>query len=149
MTMLSAKINEKLSEYKKTAPLFLNASLSFFLLIFICYDFVETLFNINLCTHVTKYTVILNFDFSLTIYPHIMPMIKKNKKKYFGFVPLSVDFFFRQTHYLIGIIMICMLIGRKIFPDQTYVLCTRSKKSMCFDQVIKVCKAISYKSFRK
>ena len=30
-----------------------------FLFIFLCYNFVETIFNIDLCTHVTKYMVIL------------------------------------------------------------------------------------------
>ena len=66
--------NKKLSKYKKTAPLFLyfevhmHLNLSF-LFIFLCYTFVETLFNIDLCTHVTKNTVILNFNFSHTIFP--------------------------------------------------------------------------------
>ena len=38
--------------------------------------FVETIFNIILCTLVTKYTDILNFNFSHTIYLHlcIMPL---------------------------------------------------------------------------
>ena len=40
------------------------------------YNFVESIFNNDLCTHVTKYTVILNFNFSHTILSHwrIMPL---------------------------------------------------------------------------
>ena len=33
----------------------------------LCYNFVETIFSMDRCTHVTKYTVILNFNFSHTI----------------------------------------------------------------------------------
>ena len=45
--------------------------ISIFLFIFLSYNFVETLFNIDLCTHVTKHTVILNFYFSHTIFSSV------------------------------------------------------------------------------
>ena len=50
-------------------------SIFLFYHIFLCYGFVETIFNIDLCTLVTKYTIILNFNFLYTIYPQwrIMP----------------------------------------------------------------------------
>ena len=47
-----------------------------FLFIYLYYNFVETIFNIDICTHTTNYTVILNFNFSHIIYPQwrIMPL---------------------------------------------------------------------------
>ena len=59
-TMLSSKIEERS-----------NALLSLFLFIFLSYNFDETIFNIILYTLVTKCTVILNFNFSHTIYPQL------------------------------------------------------------------------------
>ena len=53
-------------------------SILLFIYILFFYATVLLKFNINLCTLVTKYTVILNFNFSHTIYPqwHIMPLLE-------------------------------------------------------------------------
>ena len=60
--MNAAKIKEwKLSKYKKTVPLFLYFEGQIHPYPSVCYTFVEVEFNINLCTLVTKYTIILNF----------------------------------------------------------------------------------------
>ena len=79
MTMLSAKIKKNYQNVKRLPHPFLYFKvkcISVFIFKFLCYNFVETLFNIDLCTHVTKYTVILNFSFSHTIFPRwrIMPL---------------------------------------------------------------------------
>ena len=70
-----------MSKCKKTAPLFLyfEGQMHLYLsvsLYFYAFLFVETIFNVDICTLVTKYRVILNFNFSHTIYPQwrIMPL---------------------------------------------------------------------------
>ena len=69
--MLSANITEqKLSKYKKTAStLFIsrrsNASAYFHVL---CYNFVETIFNMKLNTLSTTYADTLTYNFSLNYY---------------------------------------------------------------------------------
>ena len=55
-----------------------NAPVSIYLFSFSCYRFVEKIFKIKLNTHVTKYTDIIIFKFSHTIYPQwcIMPLFQ-------------------------------------------------------------------------
>ena len=67
--------NKNCQNIKRLPTLFIfrssNAPLYLCLFIFLCYNCDETIFNIILCTLVTKYKDILNFNFSHTIYPQL------------------------------------------------------------------------------
>ena len=98
MTLNATKTKEKkLSKYKNTAPLFLHFEgqmhiyPSLCLYLYAC--FVEIKFNINLCTLLIKYTVILNFNFSDTIYPQwrIMPLNNLRLFPYFQLRETSIN----------------------------------------------------------
>ena len=72
MNAKSAKIKEeKMSKYKKTAPLFLfhEGQRSICLFSVSCYSFVETIFRMKLNTLVTKYMDTFTFNFANTINP--------------------------------------------------------------------------------
>ena len=60
-----------MSTYKKTAPLFLYFQGQMHLFPCVYLYFHETIFTNILCTFITKYTLILNFNFSNTIYPQL------------------------------------------------------------------------------
>ena len=70
-------MNKNCQKYKKkkTVPLFLyfegqvHLYLSVYLYFYATVCFVELILNIDLCTLFIKYTIILNFNFSHTIYP--------------------------------------------------------------------------------
>ena len=70
--LLKLKKNKSYQNIKRLSHSFYNLKvkcISIFLFIYIlCYSFVETIFNIDLWILVTKYTVILNFNFSFTIF---------------------------------------------------------------------------------
>ena len=119
--MLLKLKNKSCPNIKRLTHSFYNLKVKCISIIFVCYSFVEIKFNINPCTHVTKYTIILNVNFSHTIIPQwrIMPlygwqrsfmvcrrcrhMPPPPKKKLYFYAPIQVESIYISASILLSV----------------------------------------------